>query len=94
MHENNFLGLLLVWDVHSVVSAETVNEEIVSDCTCDNCLRNYGLLFMPWCLLALQIIDDNFTFLRQSPISYWLAKYLQVVHFLNMDTYYSSFKPS
>jgi hypothetical protein len=35
MHENNFLGLLLVWDVHSVVSAETVNEEIVSDCACD-----------------------------------------------------------
>ena len=34
MHENNFLGLLLVWDVHFVVSAETVNEEIVSDCAC------------------------------------------------------------
>ncbi len=32
MHENN---ILLVWDVHSVVSAETVNEEIVSDCACD-----------------------------------------------------------
>ena len=45
---------------------------------------------MPWCLLALQIIDDNFTFLRQS-VSYWFAKNLQVVHFLKVDVYYSSF---